>query len=586
MNALQLQNIPIRIKIIIFNVLILLFGFCIGISSIYYCFYQNTEKDVGDAGKQLVSAQATILDMIWDHITQFSNIVYFDSAVQNTLKHIDRSEIQAEDLQTVQNSLASMILSSKYIYGAVLINNYYSSYKSVRQNNLVIDTAAIKKSDWYIQLQTSQGDVFFTHRSDGVINFPGYPDQNYITYIRTIPDMSTYDELAILMLIIDERTIQNLLYNFNMNPSYVFYIADTNGNFIIPPKQKMEDAVPIIQKTDNIVYRSISYNGRPAVCIQKPLGIQDWYIVGLLNIRAREELQSTYVAVIGVFVLVNTLITGIISLLLKYYVFSPLLRLQEHMQEIERGNFVPMQISEKGHNEILTLQRVNNHMIFSIKDLIEKIKIEEKIIAKNELDIIVAQLDPHFLYNTLDAACALCLMEDHIHCFKLLQSLGSFYRNSLNSGKDLVTVADEIDCIKNYITILNIRYDNRIQVHYDIPDTMRPLLMLKLLLQPLVENAVYHGIKERAGIGNILIQGVLNDKDMYFTIRDDGIGMDEKHIQMIMDGKIGEKRTGFGMYSLVQRISLYYGIEKPLTIESEIGLGTSITVYVKVLDEG
>lgn len=146
MNALQLQNIPIRIKIIIFNVLILLFGFCIGISSIYYCFYQNTEKDVGDAGKQLVSAQATILDMIWDHITQFSNIVYFDSAVQNTLKHIDRSEIQAEDLQTVQNSLASMILSSKYIYGAVLINNYYSSYKSVRQNNLVIDTAAIKKA--------------------------------------------------------------------------------------------------------------------------------------------------------------------------------------------------------------------------------------------------------------------------------------------------------------------------------------------------------------------------------------------------------------------------------------------------------
>lgn len=110
--------------------------------------------------------------------------------------------------------------------------------------------------------------------------------------------------------------------------------------------------------------------------------------------------------------------------------------------------------------------------------------------------------------------------------------------------------------------------------------------MLKLLLQPLVENAVYHGIKERAGIGNILIQGVLNDKDMYFTIRDDGIGMDEKHIQMIMDGKIGEKRTGFGMYSLVQRISLYYGIEKPLTIESEIGLGTSITVHVKVLDEG
>lgn len=136
------------------------------------------------------------------------------------------------------------------------------------------------------------------------------------------------------------------------------------------------------------------------------------------------------------------------------------------MKLVEDGKLIELTIDNQHSNEINDLKKVFNQMILSIKELISKVKAEEKIIAKNELDIIQAQVNPHFLYNTLDAISALALIEDHENCLKMTQALGNFYRNSLNSGQDLVTVKDEIDCIESYITILNIRYDNKITLNY------------------------------------------------------------------------------------------------------------------------
>ena len=124
------------------------------------------------------------------------------------------------------------------------------------------------------------------------------------------------------------------------------------------------------------------------------------------------------------------------------------------MKLIENGKFITME-SDEYENEITNLRQVFNHMILSIKKLMNKVKEEEGIIAKGKLDIIYAQINPHFLYNTLDAVSALALMEENEKCFEITQALGNFYRNSLNSGLDYITVEDEIDSIKSYITILN-----------------------------------------------------------------------------------------------------------------------------------
>ena len=168
---------------------------------------------------------------------------------------------------------------------------------------------------------------------------------------------------------------------------------------------------------------------------------------------------------------------------------------------------------------------------------------------KSEMKALQAQINPHFLYNTLDAISALALTGQQESCFQMTQALGQFYRNSLNSGRQIVTVQDEIDCVKNYVTILNIRYDNKINLECEIQDEIFEWKMLKLVLQPVVENAVHHGIRNREGDGTIRIVGYSCDEELILSVADDGVGMTEEKQQEILSGKSQKGKSGFGLYS-------------------------------------
>jgi len=255
------------------------------------------------------------------------------------------------------------------------------------------------------------------------------------------------------------------------------------------------------------------------------------------------------------------------------------------MRMVEKGHFMEMAI-DKHPNEINELKRIFNGMTLSIRNLIAKVKEEEQIIAKGKLDIINAQINPHFLYNTLDAVSALALMEDYQNCFKITQALGSFYRNSLNSGLDLISIRDEIESIKSYITILNIRYDNNIEVLFDVEEDLLHEKVLKLILQPPVENAIHHGIRSRSGKGTIWINIFERDGEIIFAVSDNGKGMSEKRVEEVLKGECKTGKSGFGLHGQMERIRLYYDIDDPISIHSVEGVGTEVTIRVRRLKEG
>ncbi|WP_341877787.1 sensor histidine kinase [Defluviitalea saccharophila] len=580
-----IKCLKIRTKIIVIYITLLVLSFIIGISTIYAIFKENTEREVGEAGLQTINALKGNLDVIFDNITQSSNMIYFDKDIQQALASVNHQSIAPSTLLTIQNSLLNMILSGKYISSVILIDSYDNYYKSYKVGPIAVHTKSFRNTEWYHQMLKSKGDGFFIHKSENIIQYPSRPTLNYITYVREIADKNDYKYLATLLLVIDESVFQKYFDEVTENDHSTFCIVDARGNYIIPPSENKDEIGELLKGkiTSSPSYQSVKFLGTDAMLVQRDLGIQDWSLVGILNMNSKQELSNAYKSILIAFVALNLIIIIACVIVLTRLIFSPLTKVQRHMQMVESGEFVPMPIEEGYENEIISLKQVFNHMIYSLQELIEKIKQEEKIIMKNELDIIHAQINPHFLYNTLDAASALALLNDNKNCFKLIQALGNFYRNSLNSGKDVVTVADEIACIKNYITILNIRYDNRIKIHYDIEDRMLPLPMLKLILQPVVENAVYHGIKEREGEGNIHLKGYLDEDEMIFIISDDGMGMNEERIKEVLEGKTRTNKSGFGLYSLIQRISLYYNIESPVTVTSEIGSGTEITIRLKVI---
>ncbi len=317
------------------------------------------------------------------------------------------------------------------------------------------------------------------------------------------------------------------------------------------------------------------------ILARQDLNIHDWKLVGMLPISDNMNLSEYYKSSILLIIGLNFIFVFVCSLVLTKLIFHPLSKVQKQMEMVERGEFIEMPINPEQTDEISQLKRVFNQMVRAIIDLIHQVKKEEKIIAQGELQLLQAQINPHFLYNTLDAVSALALIEDHENCLKMTQALGNFYRNSLNSGQDLVTVDVEQSCIESYVTILNIRYDNKVTLVCDIEHRIKKEPILKLILQPIVENAVHHGIRNKEGQGTIHVKGYLDEEDIIFIITDDGVGMSEERIKQILEGKTKTGKSGFGLYSSIQRIALFYDVKNPMTIHSEVGIGTEVILRVK-----
>ena len=563
-----IRNLSIQVKFVFCFALILIVAFGISSLIITGSFSKSLEKEVTLLGNRNLSALENYIDIIFENVTQFSNLVFVDDDIQGVLRNHRESGESTWQQFKVQNKLSTMLLSADYIHTAVLIEADRKVYKSYKNGPVTVDIEGLEDKWWFDKVWKDNEGIFVS-KEDGIISYPYTPDENYITYIRSIPDKYDYSALGMLMLVINEKSLQELFYRSSDTQESVFCILDSRDSFIIRPKGFYKD------------YSSVK-GLKDGVLLEKKLKYNDWIVSGFYPMNTVKDSKKLMRLILLIFSLVLILLGVVAVLLLRHFIFKPIAQIEDHLKMVEEGIFVTMEVPEGSNDEIITFKKASNHMIGSILELIDTIKKEEKIITKNELDIIYAQINPHFLYNTLDAASALCLIKDNDSCFRILRALGSFYRNTLNSGNDLITVEKEIESIRSYITILNIRYENRLDVSFDIPDELKEYRMLKLILQPLVENAVYHGIKEKEGSGRINIRGWLEGDRILFEVTDDGRGMSEEKISQVLNVK--EDKKGFGLYSLRQRISLFYNIEEPVEIRSREGSGTSVKVNMKVVD--
>ncbi len=556
------NNMRIKTKILVTYITILFISFVITFSVISVINSSYTKNEITKAGTQTVSALKGNLSLIFENVTQFSNLLYFDKNVQEALRHVDTASIDPSIQKTIKQSLVNMILSGEYISSVMIIDSYHNTYSSYKKSPKTVSVDQIQESKWFQTIGEHRGNGFFMKGSEGVIEF--YGDTPYITYVREIRDVNTYKPLAILLVTVNEETIRNYFDQVSDAQKNDFYIIDGKGEYIVPPKKDLGHE-------DN------------RLVVAQDIGIEDWKLAGLFQFDDITALAPYYSTVIVLVICINIIFAFFCSIMLTRFIFHPLQKVETHMMLVEKGQFVEMEVNPQ-KNEINNLKRVFNHMTTSIKNLILKVKEEEQIIAKTELNLLQAQINPHFLYNTLDAVSALALMEDYDNCFKMTQALGSFYRNSLNSGLDFIKVKDEINCIQSYMTILNIRYDNEIKLEIDVEEEVMDCEILKLLLQPLVENAVHHGIKPKDGKGTVSIRVFSDEDEIIFIISDDGVGMSEEKIAEVMEGRSVTGKSGFGLYNLMQRITLYHGIKQPVLIHSEPGNGTEVAVRVKRLD--
>lgn len=305
--------------------------------------------------------------------------------------------------------------------------------------------------------------------------------------------------------------------------------------------------------------------------------------------KSRDDYQKFYtwmlrfclIALAGVVVAV-----GIMSYLIPLSITRPFKELSQVTDEIAKGN-LSVRANVNTGAEATALSNSMNTMIDKINELLEQVTTEQTRLRKAEFELLQAQINPHFLYNTLDAIIWLAEAGEQKRVVGMVRNLSDFFRTSLNQGKDINSIKEEMLHVKSYLEIQHVRYQDILSYDIEVPESLYIYSIPKITIQPLVENALYHGIKNKRGMGHISIRGQAGEKDFTITVTDDGIGIDETRLRQVQSGIQNKVLTGkdfYGLYNVCERIRLNFGEEYGIFIESVYGEGTSVRVILPYVE--
>lgn len=306
--------------------------------------------------------------------------------------------------------------------------------------------------------------------------------------------------------------------------------------------------------------------------------------------QTRDEYQQFDMILIRSLIVAAIFIT-LVVLFLSYFIpqsiTRPIRQLSEATDQVAKGD-LSVRTTVNAGSDVMLLSESLNTMIDKINQLLEQVKQEQIHLRDAELELLQAQINPHFLYNTLDTIVWLAEAGDQKKVVSMVGSLSKFFRTSLNQGKDIISIEEELQHVRSYLEIQQIRYQDILEYEIDVPQELGMYRIPKITIQPLVENALYHGIKNKRGLGTISITGEKAEDCFYLYVTDNGIGMGEKRLQQIKD-RIGQNAPDeneiYGLYNVNERIRLKFGQEYGISIKSVHMKGTQVCIRLPYVIE-
>lgn len=349
--------------------------------------------------------------------------------------------------------------------------------------------------------------------------------------------------------------------------------------------ENLESKIYLIEETDSYDDRQLQLENNIYVLtelIQEYMYTYLYHEASLLDSLRTQMTRQLYleIALILLTLAVLLVVIGRRSLKFSHSITDPIQDLCSRVEAIGDGDLTQKTPIQAQEYEIQTLSDGFENMVGRLNQLIDQNRQEQISLRSAELALLQAQINPHFLYNTLDAIVWLIEMEKNEQAVEMVTSLSAFFRSSLSNGQDIITLREEEQQVRSYLEIQQVRYKDILQYEIDIDPSLEKYKIPKLTLQPLVENALYHGIKLKRGQGHILVSGAVDGKDICLTVQDDGAGMTEDRLQQIRQGIEKKQRIGFGVATVHERLQLMFGPSYGLTIDSRLGEGTAVRVRI------
>lgn len=465
----------------------------------------------------------------------------------------------------------------------VFKEDIYSVYVKA-YNGLVFDTMSARNQvsrELEEELVRLKGKYVLI--SDEIVNFDGTV-QKVFSLLWVLKDPKNLaKDLAIVKINILEKDISNI-YRSNL-------LSAGSETFVIDEDQQILSAVEgdkigsrmeqeVHGSSEKAEYSVREINGERSLCTTVPLNQRKWKLVNIVPVKDLTKDSMTIQEVTVVAMVASVFFCTLVVLFFTMKVLHPLKQLGESMKRLENENF-NTELPERGNDEVTLVCRNFNKMSRKLNELINEVYAYQIKQKEAELKVLHEQINPHFLYNTLNTIYWMCKMERASETALLVDSLSKLFRLSLNSGKSITTVEKEMEYLRYYIVIQKKRYEEMIWFEMEVSEDVLQCQTVKLTLQPLVENAIYHGIEKKGTRGRIVIRAYRSGDCMYFQVSDDGAGADVERLNALLY-ETGEANQGFALRNVHERIRLYYGEPYGLSFESSPGEGTTVTVVQPV----
>lgn len=365
------------------------------------------------------------------------------------------------------------------------------------------------------------------------------------------------------------------------------FIMDSEENIIYHPQQqliysglKWEDTKRFAGMKNGTLW------DEQAIYTVKTLDNYEWRVVGVSFVDELVTARKGEIVGILMTILAVVVATAFISIyVLSGKISRPIKELVKAMEDFEKNaeDFAFEEVG--GSSEIRALSDSFDHMVVKIQALMEKVRNEEISLRKTELKALQAQINPHFLYNTLDAIGWLCEEERSQDAVEMVNALAKLFRISISKGHELIPIEKEVEHARSYLKIQNFRYKNQFTYEFHVEEECLSYYCNKITLQPIIENAIYHGIDRMVEEGKIEIMIQSEEDDILFIIKDNGVGMTKEQCSVILKKEPGDQ-TGIGIKNVNDRIKIYFGEKYGIKITSEPDKGTCVTIRMPKVQEG
>lgn len=574
-----MRRVTFRTKlIIIFVVSVIIQGAFIGVYSYRDAkdmVMKNKKSEMADTINRIdinINVKVRSVIELMDSTASSHIILDILNSKANSLVADDRNAYMEEYFGSLGRSFEA-------ISSIMIINGSSVMYTSNEDVFTVIDTAQLDEYDK--TARSNVGKVVWLGTSNSAYR-KGYSSERVISIVRTITDEDESRILGVLVIELAPGTFSDLLLGNQSSQNQYTFIVDKKGD-IIGSNKNVDNSWygRIDEKFQKGIQKfEMEWKGKRYYVSGQYNGVTGWItysVILLKNIFPQFEMLKDSISFI---VLITTIGVSFVIMIISYTMTRPINRLSDAMHSVMNGNF-ELQLPNKRRDEIGELINSFNFMINKINTLIKEVY-QERIAQRNaEMEALQTQINPHFLYNTLDSINWMLINKGENEISEIIISLGNLMRYSISKKGSLVPLEQEFKYILSYFRIQKNRLEERLNYEIELQEQIKGFMVPKLILQPLVENAITHGIEPKNKGGTVKIKACEDEGFVRITVLDDGIGMDEEALNRLMLARENDDSyTNIGVRNVDRRIRLHYGDKYGLKLESTYGEGTRITIII------